>query len=396
MTPMSIHEYAEAMRKQYVVAGRREKGELLTDFCQITGYHRDSAIRLLNKTPVPCVGRRGRSREYGVGVAEALRQLWETANRICSKNLEGLIPTLVESMEAHGEIDVSPEVKGQLLRLKSATIDRLLKPYRRSTLRRPWGSSRSSSAIKALVPIRSFGEWKGVEVGSFQMDLVAHCGESTEGFYLNSLMAVDVATGWNEMRIVWGKGKDRVGGAADRIRRELPFPMKEVHTDNGGEFLNDVLYPWAQRRELHFTRGRPYKKNDQAYVEQKNGSVIRRFVGYDRYTTKAAYLQMEKLYRSLRLYTNFFQPISKLVSKERIGARVVKRYDKARTPYQRLVESGVLSEDERLRLEGILRRTNPVQLKREIDDTLEELWKLAERPMDTRRELSRKAGVVCG
>ncbi len=172
--------------------------------------------------------------------------------------------------------------------------------------------------------------------------------------------------------------------------------MKEVHTDNGGEFLNDVLYPWSQRCGVHFTRGRPYRKNDQAYVEQKNGSVIRRFVGYDRYTTKAAYQQIEKLYRSLRLYTNFFQPISKLVSKERIGAKVVKRYDKARTPYQRLIESGVLSEEERLRLEGILRRTNLVQLKREIDDTLEVLWKLAELPMDTRRELSRKAGVVCG
>ncbi len=215
MTPMSIREYAEAMRRGYLGAGRREKGRLLTDFCKITGYHRDSAIRLLNKAPVPTAGRRGRPREYSVGVAEALRRLWETVHRICSKNLEGLIPTLLESMEAHGEIDLSPEVKSQLLRLKSATIDRLLRPYRRSTLRKPWGSSRSSSAIKALVPIRSFGEWKGVEAGSFQMDLVAHCGESTEGFYLNSLMAVDVATGWSEMRV--GGARARIGWAGQRI-----------------------------------------------------------------------------------------------------------------------------------------------------------------------------------
>jgi hypothetical protein len=382
MTPRSIREYAEAIRPRYVAARKVEKGQILTEFCRVTGYHRDSAIRLLRHVRCGSGKRRGRPRTYGPAVAVALKKLWETANRICSKNLEGLIPVLVKAMEAHGEIELSPDVKGQLLGLKSATIDRLLKPYRRSMGRKPPVQSRSSSAIKALVPVRTFGEWEGLRPGSFQVDLVAHCGESTGGFYLNSLVAVDVATGWNDCRAVWGRHKDRVGGAIHRMLKGLPFPMVEMHTDNGGEFLNDVLYPWCKQHGIRFTRGRAYKKNDQAHVEQKNWSSVRRFVGYDRYATRAAYQELEKLYDSLRLYINFFQPIRKLVAKERVGSKVIKRYDAARTPYQRLLESGVLEEEQKQRLEQTFQRLNPVKLKAEIDATLERLWRLAVLPRE--------------
>lgn len=150
-------------------------------------------------------------------------------------------------------------------------------------------------------------------------------------------MAVDVATGWQECVVVWGKGKDRVGGGVHQIRGRLPFPLRELHTDNGGEFINDALYPYCQRHGIHLTRGRPYKKNDQAYVEQRNWSVVRRLVGYHRYSSKAAYEQMGRLYLLVRQYVNFFQPISKLIAKERVGAKVTKRYDVAKTPYQRLL-----------------------------------------------------------
>ncbi len=153
------------------------------------------------------------------------------------------------------------------------------------------------SAIRALVPVRTFGEWEGVQPGSLQMDLVMHCGESTEGFYLTTLVAVDVATGWSERRAVWGKGKERVGTAVHHTRTALPFPLLEIHTDNGGEFLNDLLYPWCQQEGIRFTRGRPYKKNDQAYVEQKNWTSVRRLVGNDRYASKAAYEALQRVYR---------------------------------------------------------------------------------------------------
>jgi hypothetical protein len=212
-----------------------------------------------------------------------------------------------------------------------------------------------------------------------QLDLVAHCGESTEGFYLHTLVGVDVATSWSEYEVIWGKGQERVGTGVHKVRQRVPFRLQEVHTDNGGEFINTILYPWCKREGLRFTRGRPYKKNDQAYVEQKNWSVPRRLIGYDRYSTKAAYEQMQRLYESVRLYVNFFQPVSKLVSKERVGAKVKKRYDWAQTPYQRLLASGVLDETQRKSLAKLYLELNPVKLRGEIEDALEVLWKLADR-----------------
>jgi transposase InsO family protein len=303
------------------------------------------------------------------------------------------VPTLLESLERHGEINLYPPVRSQLLAMSAATMDRLLKPYRLAGLHRPFGQSRAVSVIQAQVPVRTFGEWEGVAPGSLQMDLVSHCGDSTEGFYLTTLMAVDVALGWTDCRAVWGKGKDRVGAAAHYTRQALPFPLREIHTDNGGEFLNNVLYPWCQRHGIRFTRGRPYKKNDQAYVEQKNWTVVRRLVGYDRFASKAAFQALERVYRPLRLYINFFQPLRKLVGKERTGSKVVKRYDEAKTPYQRLMGAGVLDPDKQAELERLFRSLNPVQLRTEIDAALEELWKLAERPAGANGV--RKQAVAC-
>ncbi len=380
MTPRSVGEYAEAVRSGYLAGSRADKGRILTEFCRVTGYHRDSAIRLLCHPRKGKGERRGRPRVYGVAVREALRQVWEAGDRASGKLLVAELKALVESMEASGEITLVPEVRCRLLALSSATIDRLLKPYREVSLRRPCSQSRSVSAIRALVPVRTFGEWQQVAVGSMQMDLVSHCGESTEGFYLTSLVGVDVATGWCDCRAVWGKGKDRVGGAAEQIRRSLPFPLLETHTDNGGEFINDALYDWCKRHEIRFTRGRAYKKNDQAYVEQKNWTLVRKKVGYDRFASKAAMEALERVYRPLRLYTNFFRALRKVVTKERVGSKVVKHYDAARTPYQRLLESGVLAQDKRAELEALYRSLNPVKLRAQIESGLEVVWKLAERP----------------
>ena len=379
VTRGGIREYAEAVRPRYRRAGKEERGRILTEFCQTTGYHRKSAVRLLNRRPVAPGKRRGRPAVYGSEVAAALRQVWEASDRLCSKRLAPFLGPLVERLTTHGELTLSTSVREQLVALSPATIDRLLRAEREGGRRRFYTQGTASAHLKAQIPLRTFGDWEGVTAGALQADLVAHCGESGEGFFLTTLDAVDVATGWTECVIVWGKGQARVGTALHQVRQALPFALRELHTDNGSEFLNGVVYPWCKKEGIQLTRGRPYKKNDQAYVEQKNWSVVRRLIGYDRYGTKAAYTAFERLYRYVRLWVNFFQPVRKLVSKEREGAKVVKRYDTAQTPYQRVLASQILSAERRACLEQEYQRLNPVWVRRQIDQALEDLWKLADR-----------------
>jgi hypothetical protein len=218
-----------------------------------------------------------------------------------------------------------------------------------------------------------------VAVGSLQADLVLHCGENTAGFYLTTLCAVDVASGWTELQPVWGLGKQRVGTAVHHIRQRLPFPLRGLHTDNGAEFINHTLYNWCRQEKVTFTRGRSYRKNDQAYVEQRNWLTVRRQVGYDRLASKEAYALLGQLYPLLCLQLNFFRPIRKVVAKERLGARLMKRYDEPRTAYQRLSESGQLSDLQLQRLEARMVATNPAELQRRIDQLLRRLWRLGRR-----------------
>lgn len=383
MTRKSIHEYAEAARKRYEAASKTGKGQILDEFCENTGYNRKSAIRLFGSKSAGSKTQRGRPREYGLGVTLAVKRLWETCDMICSKRLAAFIPKLLPILEHHGEIDLSPEIRVQLLRLSPATIDRLLKPYHQKGLRQPHSQSQSSTSLKGLVPIRTFGEWKDVRPGSIQIDLVLHCGESAEGFYLTTLNAVDVATGWTECQVVWGKRQQRVGTGLHHIRQRLPVSLREFHSDNGGEFLNEMLYQWSKLEGLGFSRGRSYKKNDQAYVEQKNWSVIRRLIGYDRYSTKAAYEQFRRVYGLLNLYVNFFQPIRKVVGKERNGAKVKNIYDEARTPYERMLVAEAVTKEKQESLEELFQSLNPVKLKAEIDHVLASLWKMADHKIST-------------
>jgi hypothetical protein len=266
------------------------------------------------------------------------------------------------------------------MRVSAPTIDRLLRPYRRG---RPHGlatTGPSHPALAAQVPLRTFGEWRDVRPGSLQADLVAHCGESGEGFFLTTLVTVDVATGWTECQAAWGKGFTRIAQAVHTVRQRLPMPLRELHTDNGGEFLNHLLVPYCRREHIHFTRGRPGRKNDQAYAEQKIWAIVRRLIGYDRYTSHAAHAQLHALYGVLRLYWNFFQPLRKLSSKVRHGARITKRYDQAQTPYQRLLASGILTESQRHALAAQYQQLNPVALRAQVQEHLQGLWQLADRP----------------
>ena len=379
VTRNSIAELATALRMRYQAGGRKDKQAILGEFCLVTGYHRKSAIRLLAHSPAHSGPKTGRPRVYGPGVVAPLLTLWEAADHSCSKRLAPFIPDLLEVLERQGELVLKPALKEQLLGLSPATIDRLLAPLRPKGLRRPYIPSEVSSRLKALVPLRTFAEWQSVAPGSLQTDLVSHCGESTRDFYLTTLVSVDVATGWIECEPVWGKGQQRVQAGLHRQRMRLPFGVHELHTDNGSEFINRLLYPYCQKHAIKLTRGRPYKKNDQAYVEQRNWFVVRKTVGYDRYASKAALAALAEVYEPLRLYMNFFQPLRKVVSKERVGAKVRKRYDTARTPYRRLLDAGVLDEGGQERLRQLYLSLNPLRLRAEIDAALERLWRLAER-----------------
>jgi transposase InsO family protein len=309
-----------------------------------------------------------------------LEEVWAASDYLCSKRLAPFLPELLETLERHDELVLSAQQRRALLAISSATIDRLLRPVRRQYKRRGLATtSPSLAALRAQVPVRTFGEWANVSPGYLQADLVGHCGDTTLDFYLTSLLAIDVATGWTELQAVWGKGQQRVGSALQRIRQALPMPLLGLHTDNGGEFLNHLLVPWCREKAVALTRGRPYRKNDQAYVEQRNGAVLRRYVGYERFSTHAAFATLQAVHERLRLYVNFFQPIRKLLSKERQGAKVVKRYDAAQTPYRRLLASGVLTPERRAELDAQYRSLNPRALRAELHTHLERLWSQAAR-----------------
>ena len=378
MTRGGVIEYIEALRERYLKASRKEKGRMLDEVTEVTGHHRKGVIRLLRRGwNSGAVDRRGRTRQYGSEVAAALKAAWESGDRMCSRRLQPFLPELVEVLERHGEMTVSDEVKDQLCRMSASTIDRVLKPHRHRGLRRPFSTTKPGSLLKAAIPIRTFADWDDKRPGFLEIDLVAHCGESTEGFYLNTLSAVDVSTGWVECQGVLGKGQQRVGAAIHEMSKRLPFPLLGLDSDNGGEFINHRLYAYCQRNEITFTRSRPYKKNDAAHVEQKNWSVVRRLVGYERYSSKEALVQLNRVYQLVRCYSNFFQPVMQLQHKSRHGAKVHKVYDTAKTPYRRLLASGVLGEEQQKALATQYERLNPVRLLSQINKALEQLWTMA-------------------
>lgn len=388
MTRLGRQEYATALRARYRAATKREKGRLLDEFCRTAGCHRKAAIRLLRHLPVRRARRRGRPRRYGLELTPLAAQLWELSDRPCGKLLAPLLPTLVAALERHDELRLAPAPRAALLTLSPATLDRLLRPVRHRLGRQPRRPQPPGTTLRGQIPLRTFGEWQDVRPGALQGDVVLHCGESTAGFYLATLVGVDVATGWIALEALWGLGHRRVGTGIHHLRQRLPFPLREWHTDNGSEFLNQALVRWGRREGIRLTRGRGYRKNDQAWVEQKNWLAVRRRVGYDRYSSRAAHAILQRLYGLLRLQLNFFRPLRKLVTKRRVGSKVHKRYDAAQTPYHRLLAAGVLSVTQRQALEREFVALNPARLACEIDQTLDALWKLRQRD-ETRQPAQR-------
>ena len=340
MSPQARREMLKAVRPRYRKASRPEKTRILNEFVAITGYHRKYAIQLLNHgAPKRKPRKRKRRCTYTPAVIAALVKIWEILDRPCGKRLQPYLPEIVAVLERQQELVLDSQTKALLLRMSRATIDRALAQARRRSHRRTGGTTKPGSLLKNSIPVRTYTPWDEQRPGFIEIDLVAHGGDSAAGEFLFTLNTVDVATGWTETVAIANKGQAATFAGLLQIRDRLPMPLLGIDSDNGSEFINGHLLRYCQQEHITFTRCRPYKKNDQAHIEQKNWSVVRRVVGYDRYESAQALGQLQDLYQTLRLYLNFFQPVMKLVGKERVGARVKKQYDEAQTPYQRILEA---------------------------------------------------------
>jgi len=360
---------------RYSSARHGQRSVILDEFVAVTGYERKYAIRLLlGPIRPPSAIRRPRAPHYGLDVQAALSVLWSAANGICAKRLVPFLPELIPTLERHGHLVVTDNVRAQLLELSPATVDRLLRP-----LRQPHGLSTTKPGrlLKHQIPVRTFAEWTDVKPGFLEGDLVAHCGGTTDGAFLYTFTLTDVATTWTECLALLHRSQHGVVQALNQARRLFPFPILGIDTDNGSEFINEELLAYCTSEQITFTRGRVGNKNDQCFVEQRNGSVVRQLVGYDRFEGQRAYRQLAELYRAVRLYVNFFQPSMKLRTKTRTGSRVRRTYGPAQTPFQRVLASGVLDVSNQRRLMAVYRALDPVRLLRQLETLQEALWRHA-------------------
>ena len=365
-------ELKEAVGERYRAAGRWERRQLLDEFTRVTGYHRKHVLRVLHRPLVPGPAR-PRKRIYDEAVRLALALLWEAADRICGKRLKALLPVLIESMERHGHLRLDPVVRSALLDISAATIDRLLRSVREAggrTRRRRWGVG---SAIRQSVPVRTFNDWGEPPPGYCEADLVEHCGGVHEGSFVHSLTLTDIHSGWTECVALVVREQTLVVEGISLIRRQLPFALRGLDTDNDSVFMNETLQNYCRAHELEWTRSRAYRKNDQAWVEQKNGAVVRRLAGYGRLSGLNGAATLGRLYQSARLYVNFFQPSFKLAGKQRDGALVRRRYHPPLTPCQRLLASPYVDETVKGQLRQRLAALDPVALLKAIRDTQQEL-----------------------
>lgn len=380
MSLKSKRELLEVLRPRYLKANKAEKQKMLDEFTSVTGYHRKHAIRVFKNQRQSQNHLKGKTKTYQPiyegKVVEALEQIWEIYGRICSKRLQPFLAEGIKVLERCHEIEVSSDTKERLLKISPASIDRCLHPVRTKS-RHGLSTTKPGSLLKNLIPVHTFTEWDEERPGFMEIDLVAHCGNTTEGQYLNTLTCSDICTGWTDVAALLHRSQQAVSEGVQRMRQRLPFPLLGIDSDNGSEFINDLLYRYCLDEKITFTRSRPYKKNDQAHVEQKNWSVVRHTVGYDRWETEQELTILESIYDDLRLYINFFQPSFKLIAKERVGNKTIKRYDPAKTPYQRVLERQDVSLDAKARLMNLYLQLNPAELRRRIDLKTAKLWKIS-------------------
>ncbi|WP_369017616.1 transposase [Thermatribacter velox] len=383
LTMNTRREIIKKMAPEYQKATKKEKRKILDELVHLTGYTRTYASWLLSHhgRKVYLTGRNGkkyrvigsitkvkrnRKKIYDEEVLSSLKKIWLIFDCPCGKRLVPSLPWMIKKLEKHEELVLSQEVKAKLLSISPATVDRLLQKEKRKLTFTFRSYTKPGTLLKHQIPVRTFADWDEKRPGFCEMDLVAHDGGNPSGDFCQTLDVTDVLTGWNETQAVKNKAQKWVFEALEQIRARLPFPLLGIDSDDGGEFINNQLIRYCQKEQITFTRSRPSKKNDNCYVEQKNWTMVRKTVGYLRYETEDELLLLNQLYSLLRLYTNFFQPVTKLVFKERVNSKVKKHYDEAKTPLMRVLDASSIDDSIKQSLKDQYEELNPAELKRQI------------------------------
>lgn len=375
---MSLDErrkYLKRMWPRYAAADRQQRSLLLDEMQLVTGMHRKSLLRLLNSTSLQRKPRTTpRSKSYGLPVRQVVVTVWESLDFICPERLTpALLPT-ARHLAGFGELSLNAQLEQQLSTISRATVARMLAGRRSLKPRLPQRGPQQANSLRQAVPMLRI-PWQTASPGHFEVDLVHHCGESTAGDYLHTIQMVDVASGWSERVVVLGRSARAMQAGFEHILERLPFPIIELHSDNGSEFFNAHLQRFFSERlpGVKLSRSRPYNKNDNRLVEQKNDSLVRQYLGYARFESRVQQERIAGMYEQMWLYYNLFQPVLHLADKQVVAGKLRRKWDEARSPYQRLLESGELSEQRREQLAELYQRTNPRRLREQIYRQLLEL-----------------------
>lgn len=383
MTIDERRKYLRLMKPCYVAASRAERSRLLDDMTHVTTLNRKTIIRLLHGDLERKRRQRQRGRSYGPEVDDALRVIAETLDYICAERMTPQLVVTAQQLARHGELNLTPAVLRQLQQISVSSVRRRLQRLHQDEPRRPRPKPKAVPSLRRAVPMGRI-PWDQPQPGHFEVDLVHHCGPTASGEYVHTLQLIDVCTGWSERWAVLGRSYRVIKAAFQGCLARLPFPIVELHPDNGAEFFNHhVMRFWAETvPDLHWSRSRPYHKNDNRFVEQKNSSLVRAYLGYDRLDTVAQTRLLNRLYQHMWLYYNFFQPVMRLEAKTLMatgtgqGAQIKRTYDQAQTPFDRLCASQTIQPTERLRLQALRDQTNPRQLRRDIYNLLDQLFRL--------------------
>lgn len=383
MSRKSRWEYFRAVYQRYWKATKEAKRVILDEFCSNAGYHRKYAIRILNgPEPEKSPRRRRRRARYRAGVIRALAGIWEAAGYPWSVRLKALLPLWMRW--ARKRLSIDNTMEGELLRISPSTMDRRLKDRKEALRKRHYGRTRPGSLLKHHIPIKT-DNWDVRVPGFVEVDLVSHSGNCGDGEFIHSLNMTDIHTGWVETGAVMGKGQARVVEAMEQMRQRLPFPLQGIDSDNGSEFINAQLKRYCDRLGIQFTRGRPYKKDDNAHIEQKNWTHVRKVFGYLRFESEAVLEGINDLYgNELRLYQNLFQPSVKLLGKIRVGSRLRRRYDRPKTPFQRASECCQADAAKLAQLRRQMQTLDPFELSRRIEQKLDRIFGMANAGMSPR------------
>ncbi len=379
MTRTFKDEFVSSVRARYKVVSKAHKQSILDELCSTCDYHRKYAIRLLNSqgcSKVSNLSKRGRKKEYDDPlILEVLHDVWVATNLPCAKRLKAIIPLWLPHYD---KFIVSDKVQSKLNKISPATIDRLMVPTRSKFNKLGLATTKPGAIIKKHIPVKT-NQWDETRPGFIEADTVAHCGNSTAGMFVYTVNCVDIATGWNEQRAVWGKGERGVREVLENIEQVLPFDIEGFDSDNGSEFLNWHLIRYFTDRKtpVQFTRSRPYHKNDNAHIENKNWTNIRQYLGYERFDRIELVEMLNELYtKEWSDYFNFFIPSVKLVEKQRVGSKIIKIHDLPQTPYQRIIDSEHITNDIKIELKEKVKNLNPFKLQKEMKNKIKRILKL--------------------